>query len=200
MDGRVIARGDCGVDNVEFVFAEEVGMFETEGNGLGFFGCRRSIFAGTEHEEEADDAHVLDAAPLVWGESLRGSHAVEFGDDGGIDWPYSVGRRIFSGKGLEHFFDAGMVGLGGDGRGARGRVHHPDDFLADGTEVFSHCASSCSCVGAVEVASADADEEDLEVDFGPLDPNEMAIDTEFATEIFPMGPARGLGGSSGFNH
>jgi hypothetical protein len=55
-------------------------------------------------------------------------------------------------------------------------------------------------VGAVDVASADADEENLEVCFGPLDPSEIAVDTKGVTEMLPMGPLVGLVLPCGFNH
>ena len=84
--------------------------------------------------------------------------------------------------------------------GTGGLVHHADDFRANGTEVFSHCARSSRFVSSVVVASSDADEEDLEESFGPFDPSEIAVDTVLLTVTFPMGPLRGLCGSCGVNH
>ena len=84
--------------------------------------------------------------------------------------------------------------------GAGGFVHHADDFRADGTEVFSHCARSSRFLASVKVASSDSDEEDLEEGFGPFDPSEIAVDIVLLTVTLPMGPARGLCGSSGGNH
>ena len=159
-----------------------------------------SVFTRAEHEEEGDDAHVLDSPPLGFCEGAGAVHAVEFCQDDGVDGPDMVGRRIFSGKGTEHFFDAGGKRFWCDSGISFGGVHHPDDFLADGTEVFSHCARSSSLVGAVDVASADSDEEDLEVGFGPLDPSEIAVDTQGITEMLPMGPLVGLVLPRGFNH
>jgi hypothetical protein len=93
-----------------------------------------------------------------------------------------------------------MERFGFDGRGTLGLVHHADDFLADGTEVFSHRPRSSSVVAGVEVPPADPDEEGLQVDIGALDPKEMAVDGLLLTESVPMGPLRGLSSASGFNH
>ena len=175
-------------------------MFDAEGLSARVFGASFGVFAGSEHEEVADDTHVLDAAPLVGRESWGSLHGVELGDDAAVDGPDSCWRRICSGVGREHGAEAFMVAAGGNGRGALGFVHHPDDLLADGTEVFSHCARSCLFVGGVEVAAADTEEEDLEESFGPLDPKEMAINAEGLAVMFPLLPARGLVASGGVNH
>lgn len=200
VDGRVITRGERGVDCVNVMLVEEVDVFHAKRDRLGVGGASGGVFTRAEHEEEGDDAHILNSPPLGFGEGAWAVHAVEFCKDDGIDGPDAGGRRIFSGKGTEHFLDAGGESFRGDCRGAFGRVHHPDDFLADGTEVFSHCARSSSLVGAVDVASADADEENLEVCFGPLDPSEIAVDTQGVTEMLPMGPLVGLVLPCGFNH
>lgn len=71
-------------------------------------------------------------------------------------------------------------------------VHQVDDFLADGTEVLSDCASADGLVIAVEGSVADEDGEDAEVHIGALDPNEIATDAVGLTEFFPMLPVRGL--------
>ena len=91
MDGRVITRRDGGVNDVEVLFVEEIGVFEPEKNGLGLFGGCLRVFAGSEHEKETDDAHVLDAAPLGDAVAGRRGHVVEFGDDGGVDRPDARG-------------------------------------------------------------------------------------------------------------
>lgn len=198
--GRVIQRTSSGVDGGIGVFGEEVNVFDAKGLSARVFGASFGVFTWSEHEEVADDTHVLDAAPLVGSEGRGALHGVELGDDAAVDGPDSSWRRICSGVGREHGPEAFMVTAGGDGRGALGFVHHPDDFLADGTEVLSHCARSCLFVGGVEVAAADAEEEDLEESFGPLDPKEMAIDSEGLAVILPLLPARGLVASGGVNH
>ena len=142
----------------------------------------------------------MDAPPLVGGATVGRWQSVEFVDNGGVDGPDSVSWRIRSGKGREHFADGRMERFGGDSSGAVGRVHHADDFLADGTEVFSHCPSPSRVAGSVEVAAADSDEENLEVDVGPLDPKEIAVDALLLTVSVPMGPLRGLSLAGGFSH
>ena len=81
-----------------------------------------------------------------------------------------------------------------------GRVHHAGDFRADGTEVFSHCASSDTVFTGVVVTAADSKEEDLEERLGPLDPKEIAVDSTGVTECCPMLELRGFCSSSGGNH
>ena len=106
VDGRVITRGRCGVNDTDVMFVKEVDVFEAEGFGTGVFAGGFGVLTGPEHEEVAHDTHVLDAAPFVWGEWSGARHGTEFGDDDGVDGPNSVGRRICSGKGLEHFAEA----------------------------------------------------------------------------------------------
>jgi hypothetical protein len=200
VEGRVITRGSRGVDKMVVVFVEEMDVDEAKGDGFGILGLGFGVLARTEQEEVADDTHVLDSAPLVWREARLGWHVVQLGKDDGVDGPNTVGRRISSGKALEHFAEAWVERSRRDGRGAFGLVHHADDFLADGTEVFSNGPRASRLVIFVEVSPSDPDKEDLEVDRGPLDPKEMAVDGLFLTERCPMGPLRGLGFSCGFNH
>lgn len=188
------------MDDGVVVFVQEVDVFEAERLGFGGLVFGFGVLARAEEEEIAEDAHVLGAAPLVRSPTFGGGHAVEFVDDGGVDGPDSVSWRIFSGKRLEHFADGGVQGFGDDGRGALGLVHHPDDFLADGTEVFSHSPSSSRFVAVVEIPPADPHEEDLDVEVGPLDPSEMAVDGLLLAESVPMGPLCGLSLASGLNH
>ena len=108
VEGRVIARVRGWVDDGWFMFVKEVDVFEAERLGLGFFILGLGAFARPEEEKISDDAHVLDAPPLIGGVAFGRWHVVEFVDDGGVDGPDSVSRRISSGKGREHFPDSGM--------------------------------------------------------------------------------------------
>ena len=93
-----------------------------------------------------------------------------------------------------------MVGSRGDDGRSRLLVHQLEDFLADGTEVFSNGASSDGRFIGIEVSPADEDCEDAEVSVGPLDPNEIATDAVGVAEGSPMVPLRGLCLSGRFNH
>ena len=93
-----------------------------------------------------------------------------------------------------------MSGFGSNDGWSYTFVHHREDFLADGREVLSHGPSSNLLVGGIGVASSDESEEDLEDVLGPLDPNEIAVDVVFFTEMFPQGPGRGLFLPGGCNH
>jgi hypothetical protein len=114
------------------------------------------------------------------------------GEDICVDGPNSVRRRILLGKGFEHGSEGVMVAPLHDDGGELRRVHHADDLLADGADVFSHCASSDSFMIFVEFSSLGEAGKDAEVCVGPLDPNEITADGVFITEILPMGPHRGL--------
>ena len=94
------------MNDADVMFVKEVDVFETEGFGSGVFAGGFGVFAGAEHEEVAHDTHVLDAAPFVGSEGSWARHGAERGDDDGVDWPDAIGRRICSGKGLEHFAEA----------------------------------------------------------------------------------------------
>ena len=121
-------------------------------------------------------------------------------EDCGVDGPNSVGRRICSGKGLEHLFKRWVEGSGLNGVRALVRVHQVDDFLADGAEVLSHGCSSHGLFGTVEVSPPDAGNEDLEVTVGAFDPCESVIDVDAVAESAPNIPGRGLFLSGRFNH
>ena len=180
------------------VGGKEVGMVEAEGLGLGI--ARSSaggptvvgVLAWPQEEEESQDGHVLDATPLAPCELRRRFHGTELEQDVSVDGPESVGRRIFSGKGLEHVLDGVVVATLDNGAWEIGRVHQVDDLLADGTDVFSHRASSDGLVIGVAGSFSDDVSEGSEEGVSFWDPNESATDFVGCTVSQPLVPHRGL--------
>jgi hypothetical protein len=92
------------------------------------------VFAGAEEIEEAEDGELTDGCPMLFCVVGRSWHVDELFKDGGVDRPYSFGRRICSGEGPEDVVDGKWSGGVGspDVHSWSFRVHHEGVLRDDG--------------------------------------------------------------------